>query len=255
MPFTLLTGASAGIGLELGRVFARHHHDLILVARRKEKLDDLAALWSKEFGVKAEAVVMDLADPAAPEKLHDATKGREVDILVNNAGFGVNGPFEKTDLRRELDMIQLNVTALTHLTKLYLRDFAARGAGRILNVASTAAFQPGPLMAVYYATKAYVLSFSEALAEELRGTKITVTALCPGPTATEFQKVAAMEKSPLVRTFAMPAAPVAEKAYRALMKGKRILVPGITNKLGVAALRVSPRGLVTRIVKGVNRAD
>ncbi len=247
----LLTGASSGIGLELGRVFARHKHDLILVARSKEKLEQLAREWSTEFGVKVDVAAVDLSRPNAAGQLAN----RDVDILVNNAAFGLNGTFVDLDLRRQLEMIELNVTALTHLTGLFLPAMVKRGRGRILNVASTASFQPGPMMAVYYATKAYVLSFSEAIAEELRGTGVTVTALCPGPTATDFTRVAGMANSRLHRRFAADAKSVAEKGYRALMKGKRLLVPGMINKLTAVSVRFSPRGLVTRIVKGMNRTD
>ena len=247
-PRTLLTGASSGIGLELGRIFARNKHDLILVARSKEKLEQLAREWSAELGVKVDVVALDLAKPGAA----DALAGREIDILVNNAAFGLNGKFVDLDLRRQLEMIELNVTALTHLTGLFLPSMVKRGRGRILNVASTASFQPGPMMAVYYATKAYVLSLSEAIAEELRGTGVTVTALCPGPTATDFTRVAGMQNSKMHRRFAADAKSVAEKGYRALMKGRRILVPGLSNKLTAMSVRFSPRGLVTRIVKGIN---
>jgi short-subunit dehydrogenase len=174
--------------------------------------------------------------------------GLRVDILVNNAGSGLGGAFAETDLATELRMINLNVTALTHLTKLFLPGMLERGAGRILNVASTAAFVPGPFMAVYYATKAYVLSFSEALAEELTGTGVTVTALCPGPTATGFQSAARIEGA---RLFRMPgvsdAATVARLGFSGLMRGKRIVIPGLLNKLLPQIVRVSPRRLVTLV--------
>jgi hypothetical protein len=172
-----------------------------------------------------------------------------VDVLVNNAGFPVFGPFVDTDLRVELEMLQVNVIALTALTKLFLRGMVERRAGRILNLASTAAFLPGPLMAVYYASKAYVLSFSQALSNELRGTGVTVTALSPGPTRTGFQKRGVMEDSRLVQGQIADAASVALAGYRGLMAGKTIVIPGFTNKLIPWVVRLSPRGVVTRVVR------
>ena len=175
-----------------------------------------------------------------------------VDILVNNAGFGTSGKFAQTDLHAELDMIGVNVAALTHLTKLFLGPMLERKRGRILNVASTAAFQPGPLMAVYYATKAYVLSFSEAIAEELTGTGVTVTALCPGPTATGFQQVANMGTEALLKLMRpVSSMEVARAGYRGMMRGKRIVIPGLKNKLGVQSLRVSPRAVAVKIVRAL----
>jgi short-subunit dehydrogenase len=193
----------------------------------------------------------DLERAAAPAELF-ASVDSSVDFLVNNAGFGFPGAFAETDLERELAMIQVNLTALTHLTKLFLRPMVERGRGRIMNVASTAAFQPGPLMAVYYATKAYVLSFSEALAEELSGTEVTVTALCPGPTATGFAAAADMANRRLfkVRT-PMTSVEVARQGYRAMMRGKRVVITGTANKLLAQSVRISPRRLVTKIAKSL----
>ena len=190
----LITGASSGIGADLARLFARDGYDVVLVARSEEKLREVAEGIGKEHaGVTARVIVADLARPDAARDVVDALGGLPIDALVNNAGYGVAGPFVETDVRSELEMIQVNVVALTHLTKLLAPGMVARKRGRILNVSSTAAFQPGPLMAVYYATKAYVLSVSEALAEELRGSGVTVTALCPGPTATGFAAASNME--------------------------------------------------------------
>jgi short-subunit dehydrogenase len=254
-PTALITGASGGIGVELARVFAEHGYDLVLVARGKDRLVALAAELEGAHGITARVIEADLAQPAAPDAIYEqvGVQGVTVDILVNNAGFGTHGPFADTDLGTELEVLQVNVVALTHLTKLFLRDMLARGHGKVLNVASTAAFQPGPLMAVYYATKAYVLSLSEALANEVQGTGVTVTALCPGPTATDFHRRAQIEDSRLVRSpLMMDAATVARVGYRALMAGKTVAIPGWANRLGAFAVRLTPRGLVTRIVRRVN---
>src|SRR6266550_6618870 len=212
----LITGASSGIGLDLARLFAKDGHDVILVARSEGKLREVAAGLERDFGVKAHVIVADLARPDAPRQLFDALPV-DVDVLVNNAGFGVTGPFAGTDLAKELEMIQVNVVALTHLTKLLLPPMIARRRGRVLNVASTAAFQPGPLMAVYYATKAYVLSFSEAIADELRDSGVSVTALCPGPTETGFAAAANVGATRLF-TMSKPAdsRAVAEAGYEAM---------------------------------------
>src|SRR3954469_20394085 len=195
----LITGASGGIGLELARVFAAHGYDLVLVARSGGKLEELAAELRTGHGIAARVIAKDLARPESPEDLARELEaaGVTVDVLINNAGFATFGPFVAADLHAELEELQLNVVTLTHLTKKLLPGMVARRRGGVLNVASTAAFQPGPFMAIYYATKAYVLSFSEALAEELAGTGVSVTALCPGPTATGFQQRAAMQDSKL----------------------------------------------------------
>ena len=247
-PAVLITGASSGIGLELAKVFAAHGHALALVARSADTLEGVARQLATRHGIRALAVVADLSAPGAPDEVFGRVRnaGLRVDVLVNNAGTGLGGAFAATDLATELRMITLNVMALTHLTKLSLPGMLERGAGRILNVASTAAFAPGPLMAVYYATKAYVLSFSEALAAELRGTGVTVTALCPGPTRTGFQSAARIDGA---RLFRMPwvtdAATVARLGFKGLMRGKPIVIPGLLNKLLPQIVRVSPRRLVT----------
>jgi short-subunit dehydrogenase len=252
-PVALVTGASAGIGKELARRFARGGHDLILTARRAGELHALAGEL-RAAGVGARVVPADLSDPAAPRRLFDevAAAGLTVDVLVNNAGFGVYGPFAAADPDRLLAMVRVNVLALTELTRLYIPGMVARGRGRVLNVASTAAFQPGPLMAGYYATKAYVLSLSEALAHELRGTGVTVTCLCPGPTRTEFASAAAAEGSKL---FDSPnvadAAPVADAGYRATMRGQRLVIPGLLNRLGAFGARLMPRPLMLRVIERI----
>ncbi len=254
-PTALITGASAGIGAALAREFAAHGYDLVLVARRKDRLLALADELETRYRVTARAIEADLARPEAPDEIYRQVwvRGIAVDVLVNNAGFGTHGPFAATDLQTELQMLQVNVVALTHLTKLFLRDMLARRHGKVLNLASTAAFQPGPLMAVYYATKAYVLSLSEALATEVQGTGVTVTALCPGPTPTEFQSRARIADTRLMRSpLVTDAATVARVGYRALMAGKAVAVPGWTNRALTYAVRLAPRRLVAHIVRQIN---
>ncbi|HEY7060542.1 MAG TPA: SDR family oxidoreductase [Chloroflexota bacterium] len=254
-PTALITGASAGIGAELARVFAQEGYDLVLVARSKDRLVALAGELEAAHAIAARVIEADLARPEAPAEIHQQVglQGVAVDVLVNNAGFGTYGPFATTDLTTELEMLQVNVVAVTHLTKLFLGDMLTRGHGKVLNVASTAAFQPGPLMAVYYATKAYVLSLSEALANELHGTGVTVTALCPGPTATEFQRRAHIENTRLVHSpLMMDAATVARVGYQALLAGKAVAIPGLMNRLAALSVRVFPRGLVTQVVRQIN---
>jgi short-subunit dehydrogenase len=246
----LVTGASSGIGLELAKLFAQDNYNLILVARRREQLEALGRELTERHGIRCNAIAADLGAPAAAARLftHLAEQSLVVDVLVNNAGFGALGPFATMDVDIERDMIQLNVAALTDLTRLLLPAMLGRRRGRILNVASTAGFVPGPLMAVYYATKAYVISFSEALAQEVRGSGVSVTVLCPGPTRTEFQAVAHMGSARLFRMpGVMDAAPVARAGYRGLMKGKRMVVPGWPNRVLPFVIRFSPRGVVARV--------
>jgi short-subunit dehydrogenase len=248
----LITGASSGIGLDFAHLFAESGHDVVLVARGEEKLKALAGELAGKHGVRAVALPADLADPAAPGKLVAALKaqGLTVDVLVNNAGFASYGAFAEADPDNELRMIQVNVTTLTALTRLLLPDMLARKEGRVLNVASTAAFQPGPLMAVYYATKAYVLSLSEALANELEGTGVTVTCLCPGPTKTGFQERARMEESKLVKgKDIMDSRTVARAGYEAMRRGQPVVIPGFMNKMLATSVRFLPRTAVTRIVR------
>ena len=247
----LITGASSGIGYELALLLAQDRFDCILVARNRDKLTELAARLESEFRVKTLVIPKDLSRPTAVDEIYEEVTAipMQVDVLVNNAGFTAFGLFVETDLQTELEMLQVNVIALTALTKLLLKGMLERRAGRILNLASTAAFEPGPLMAVYYASKAYVLSLSEALANELHGTGVTVTALCPGPTRTGFQKRGVMEDSRLVQGNIADAASVALAGYRGLMAGRTIVIPGFTNKLIPWVVRLSPRGVVTRVVR------
>jgi uncharacterized protein len=247
----LITGASFGIGLELARIFAREGHNLVLAARSADKLRQLASDLEKAHSTRSLILAADLSEPGAAAYVLDQTTRAQIaiDILVNNAGFGQHGLFAENDLEECLRQIQLNVTALTHLTRLYLPEMIERKSGRILNVASTAAFQPGPLMAVYFATKAYVLHFSEALANELDGTGVTVTCLCPGATATEFHKRANATRMRLLRMGTMEARTVAEDGYRALMAGKPVVISGFKNWLVAQSVRFSPRRLVTAIAR------
>jgi hypothetical protein len=245
MPTALITGASGGIGLELARIFAEQGYALVLVARNRERLEEIAVELKP---TPVQVLAKDLALVGAAEGIHREVP--KVDVLVNNAGYGVYGPFVKTPLDDELGMLQLNMTALVVLTKLYLPAMVAAKNGKILNVASTAAFQPGPLMALYYATKAFVLSFSEAIGNELEGTGVTVTALCPGPTATGFQARTKLEKSRLIKRMkVMDARTVAEAGYRGLIAGKPVVIPGLMNKLLAQSVRFSPRVLVTKIAR------
>ena len=246
----LITGGSGGIGYELAKLFAKDHHNLVLVARSGPKLAQVADELQRRFGITVKPVALDLAETAAPQRLFDQLQRESVavDILVNNAGYGKLGDFVEVPLEESLGQIQLNLAALTHLSKLFLGPMLERRSGKILNVASTAGFQPGPRMAVYYASKAYVISFSEALANELAGKGITVTCLCPGATTTDFANRAGNDKSRLFKQFRpMGAKTVALKGYRGLMAGKTLVIPGLKNWLVTQSLRISPRKTVTAV--------
>lgn len=248
----LVTGASGGIGEELAKVFASHGFDLVLVARTEEKLMTLGEELSAQHGIRATAITADLSRPESPAELVADLAARDitVDVLVNNAGFAAYGKFQEIDLDEQLRMIRVNIAALTELTHRLLPGMLARRRGKILNLASTAAFLPGPLMTTYYATKAYVLSFSEALNSELAGTGVTVTALCPGPTSTGFQSRAQMEESRLVRgREIMDSGTVAQAAYAGLMRGRPVIVPGASNWLTTIMPRFLPRRIMPGIVK------
>jgi short-subunit dehydrogenase len=252
MKTALITGASSGIGLELARIFAREQYRVVLVARSEKALLQLKEELEKQFGTEAVVLPADLSQAEAPQQLFEELQRRriQVDVLVNNAGFGDFGMFAETSWTKEEQMLNLNIRALTHLTKLFLPGMVQRRSGRIMQLASTAAFQPGPLMAVYYATKAYVLSFSEAIANELQGTGVTVTALCPGPTTSGFQDAAALNESKLVKGKKLPnSAEVAEYGYRALMRGQTVAVHGLMNSLMAQSVRFTPRKLVTAMVR------
>jgi len=249
----LITGASSGIGLELARIFAREKLNLVLVARSGEKLHELA-IELKNENIKVTVVAADLADARATGNIFRTLEQQNIsiDFLVNNAGFGDFGFFIEADWLKMERMINVNITALTYLTRLFLPAMVKNGFGRIMNVASTAAFQPGPTMSVYYATKAYVLHFSEAIGNELEGTGVTVTALCPGATESGFQSVAGMEESKLVKGRKLPTArEVAEYGYKSMMKGKAVAIPGVFNYLLAQAPRFSPRSWVVKVARKI----
>jgi uncharacterized protein len=254
----LITGASTGIGFEFAKLLAADGYNLVLIARDEQKLRDISASLASKFNISVKIYPKDLSVTGDIENLVRQIRedAGAIEILVNNAGFGLSGAFVDTDLARELEMIQLNVVSLVIFTKLWAKEMVQRKGGKILNVASTAAFQPGPRMAIYYATKAFVLSFSEALAEELKESGVTVTALCPGPTATRFSKRAELEESRLFKGGIVPvldAATVAKIGYDGLNKGRPVVVPGLINKIGVFSVRLIPRKLVAQIAKQLNK--
>ncbi len=248
----LITGASSGIGAELARLCAADGYAVILVARREERLAQLAENLTREFGVAARGMAVDLADAAACQSLRDQTRDDRVEILVNNAGFGLRGPYTETDWKTEARLIEVNMIALAHLTKLFARDMLQRGSGKILNVGSTAAFVPGPFMAMYYASKAFVVSFSLSVANELQGSGVSVTVLCPGPTSTEFGTAAGLEDSKLFKGPAMTAADVAREGYAAMMAGKAEVIAGARNRWTILMTRLAPRSMLARITRRLN---
>ena len=253
----LITGASAGIGRELARQFAAEKSNLVLVARRRERLEELAADLRRQHGIQVHVVAADLGQPDAPQAIVDTLAGDEltIDVLVNNAGFGILGPVAELDLSRQLEMVQVNVAALTHLTRLLLPGMLQRRRGGVLNVASTAGFQAGPFMAVYYATKAYVISFSEALADEVASSGVAVSCLCPGPTATEFAATAKMGSALMFRLQTMTAQEVAQAGYRGFRRGKLLIVPGWLNYLGSMSIRFISRSMARWIAKRLQWED
>lgn len=250
-PLALVTGASAGIGRALATILAREGHDLVLVARREPELTELAAELKEKYAADSRVITADLAKArAAQGVLKELGPDAQIDVLVNNAGFGGHGAFTERSRDDDLKMIAVNITALTDLTRQVLPGMVERRRGRILNVASTAAFQPGPFMAVYYASKAYVLSFSQAIAEEVHGTGVTVTTLCPGVTETEFQRVAGVDDIPLTKgPLSMSAESVAETAYKGMVKGKLLVIPGVHNKIGAQSTRLAPRRVLLKVVR------
>jgi short-subunit dehydrogenase len=249
--WVLITGASEGIGRELANQFAAHRFNLVLLARNESRLTALAKELTSRHGIETRLVAADLSDPRTPERAFTACKDLPISVLVNNAGFGYQGAFSDEDLQQSADMIEVNISALVRLTHLFLKPMLARRNGRILNVASTAAFQPGPFSAVYYATKAFVFSFSLALAEELRDTEVTVTTLCPGFTQTEFQQRANIQPGPRALNM-MSAAAVARAGYDSCVNGKAIVIPGAINKVTSFVARRLPARLTATIVRRIN---
>ncbi|OGJ64021.1 short-chain dehydrogenase [Candidatus Peribacteria bacterium RIFCSPHIGHO2_02_FULL_53_20] len=253
MKTTLITGASGGLGVEFAKLFAADGYDLVLVARNQERLQALAKELESTYNVAAHVIATDLSQPNAATMLVEEVRKKNMMIhtLVNNAGFGAFGLFHETPYDQEKQLLQVNITALTDLTKLLLPQMVQRKSGAILNVASTASFQPGPLMAVYYASKAYVMNFSLALSVELKGTGVTVTCLCPGPTKTGFEKNAHMGTSRLFQKRVMDAATVSQIGYRALKSGRPLVVAGKLNAFGAFMTRFIPRIWVARIARQV----
>lgn len=250
----LITGASSGIGLALARLFAADDSNLVLVARREERLKALADELKSEFGVDVFILSKDLSEKNAPREIFEEIQkeGIQIDVVVNSAGFGSRGGFAELGEEAQMDMLQVNIAALTHLTRLFLPGIIERGRGGILNVGSLAGFQPGPNLAVYYATKAYVLSFTEALSEEIRNPNIKITCLAPGPVRTEFGSKSELDDSLLFKMSLMDVEPVVKAGYKGFRKGKVIVIPGIKQKLIPFLLRFTPRFLARKIAKTLN---
>ena len=255
----LVTGAASGLGLELSLLLAKDSYNLILIDIDKEKLQLAKDQIEAENDVDIRLLVKDLSKRNIADEILQEINGNQIDILVNNAGFGLFGTFSDTNWERESEMLNLHIITTTHLTKLLLKGMVERGSGRILNMSSLAAFQPGPLMSLYYASKAYILSFSEAIANELKGTGVTVTVLCPGQTNTSFQSVVSDSSSENKIGFniACPQS-VALYGYKAMMKGKTVAIPGKLNKFLATIHRFVTRSMATKIVRNIqekNRAD
>ena len=257
MAAALITGASSGLGEEFALQLARGKHDLVLVARREDRLHDVAERAKRAGAPRVTTISSDLGRGDAARELHRqvSAAGIAVDYLVNNAGFGTHGNFARVPLDREIEQINLNVSALVVLTRLFLPEMVSAGRGHIINVASTAAFQPVPWMATYAATKAFVLNFSEALSAELEGSGVTVLALCPGPTRTEFQQIAGVEDSGVPSFAYMDAATVVRQGIDAARRGKALRINGFVNSLMAQSTRFAPRALVRRIAGAMFRGD
>lgn len=248
----LVTGASAGIGAEFAKLLAADGYDLFLTARNQAALESLASELTQRHGIRARALAADLSLAEARRGIFDALRGVPLDILINNAGFGLRGPYAEIPWADEARLIEVNIGAPAHLARLFLPGMLERGRGRILNMASTAAFVPGPFMAIYYASKAFVRSFSEALAEEAHGSGVTVTVLCPGPTATGFAAAAGLESTRLFRGPVMSAAEVAREGYRAMMRGQREIIAGARNRWMMRGVALAPRRLLAQFTRRLN---
>jgi short-subunit dehydrogenase len=251
----LVTGASAGLGTEFAKLLAADGAHLILVARRKDRLEALGKQLEAQHGIKTWSIAADLMQPGAAAQIVAEVKrlGLEVDVLINNAGFATSGAFATNDPAQEVGMVNVNVTALVELTRALRPGMVQRKRGRVLNIGSTAGFQPGPYMAVYYATKAFVNSFTEALWYELKGTGVTATVSCPGATATEFATQAGNADTGLFQSGVADSASVARHGYQAMLAGQVVAIPGLKNKLTAQSARFSPKALVTRITAKLNR--
>lgn len=251
MSYALITGASSGIGYELANLFAKDKHNIILIARREDSLKQLSRDLENDYKIKTLVIPKDLSQSQSAQEIYDILKQNDItiDYLINNAGFMVYGCFSDTNWSEDHKMIQLHMVTLTHLIKLFLPDMLRRENGKILNIGSTGSFVPGPLNAVYCATKNYILSLSEAIAEELNGTGVTVTALCPGGTKTEFAEKANIKNSSVHFFEVMEANRVARIGYKALMKGKRVVIPGMFNKIQVFSIRITPRIVASKLIK------
>ncbi|PCJ13926.1 MAG: short-chain dehydrogenase [Gammaproteobacteria bacterium] len=253
----LITGASFGFGNELAKLFAKDGYNLILVARSEDKLKDLAEQLRQQYQIDVLVMAKDLFSPTAPNEIYQALKDADqvVDVLVNNAGFGTYGRFSEIEAENDMNLVQLNVATVTLMTKLFLKDMVARDSGRILNVASMAAFMSGPYMATYFASKAYVMSFTEAVAEEVQGSGVKIMALCPGVASTNFQATAKNEAAIIGGKFdslMMTAEQVVSAGYKDFMNDKVISIPGLSNKATALMVRFIPRRLMTKGIKIFN---
>lgn len=252
----LITGASSGIGYELSLIFAEHGYNLVLVARSADKLEDLKQKLESQYNIKVFNIVKNLSDLDSAQEIYNEIDNLKlrIDVLVNNAGFGDFGEFYNSDINKLHNMIELNINSLTKLTRLFLPHMVQNKNGKILNIASMGSFQPGPLMAVYYASKAYVLSFSEAISRELKNSGVTVTAVCPGPTKTNFSETANLGMSGLfVNLQVASAQSVAKFAYKKMQKGKVVAVPGFFNKIGAIFTRLLPKRVVRNFVYNLQK--
>lgn len=249
--YALVTGASSGIGYELAKLLAADGKNLIITSRNSDRLEQVKTEIENEYGTLVKVLPKDLSDPPAPLEIYSELEKEalDVDILVNNAGFGLYGMFSNTDIRKELEMIQLNISSLTHMTKLFMKKMLENNSGWILNVASSLGFMPIPLFLVYAASKAYVLHFSEGLASELQGTGVSVTCLCPSPTKTLFW--ANMENSKSVKGSMQDAVTVAEAGYQALQKGKTTVITGLKGKSIPILLRIAPKSMLIKMMKAL----
>lgn len=251
----LITGASSGIGLELAKIFAKNNKDLVIIARSEDKLKELANELREEHGVDVKVIVKDLSHLEAPKEILDQliNENIKIDYLVNNAGFGAVGPFYELDYERQVNMINLNVTSLVALTRLFLPGLIEKNAGGVLNVGSLAGFQAGPNAAIYYATKAFVLSFTEALSTELKNTNVKISCLAPGPVETGFGEVSGMDDALLFKTIVMNVNDVVDLAYKEFMNGKTVIIPGLMNKFLPQLVRIFPRKIVREITGKLNK--